>query len=87
MSASTVEGELQALKTLMATEERPIRGRSGRVNSTDKVVCLLYLLLRDTMPAGQLESIVASLEKDHEFLFSNGWLAEYAIDLRERLNG
>lgn len=66
-----------------------MRKRSGDVDSSDPVVALLYVLLRDYMPAADIEKaiqIVAS-DADARFEFTNGWLANYALDMRDRLAG
>lgn len=62
---------------------------SGSVESDDKLVAFLYFLLRDKIPAGELEAIMRQVE-DFEppwlvMSFSNGWLAQYAINLAGRL--
>ena len=67
-----------------------IKKRSGDVITNDKLVVFLYILMRDHIPCGVIESIykehiVLSHEYIKEFLFSNGWLAEYAKDIVNRL--
>ena len=60
--------------------------RSGAVDSQDALVSFLYILIRDHLPAGVVEEImlhqVTGMEDSH---FTNGWLANYAIDLAKRL--
>jgi hypothetical protein len=68
--------------------QRAFRRRSGSVDSASPIAFLLYMVLRDYVPAGELESIVedalsASLRKPHTF--SNGWTAQHAIDAARRL--
>jgi len=68
-----------------------LRERSGEVNSKDKLVQFLYILMRDHLPPGTVEGII----RDHveslphrpasEIYFTNGWLAKYAEDIRDRL--
>lgn len=70
-----------------AEEASELRERSGEVDSTDPVVALLYVLLRDHLPAADIEEAVQQVDKGDAFMFTNGWLARYAIDLRERLAG
>lgn len=63
-----------------------MRNASGHVKSSDKVVMLMYYLLRDHITSSKLESIVDELEKmENEALFTNGWLAKYAENLASRL--
>lgn len=70
----------------MTNEE--MRSASGEVRSSDPVVALLYTLLRDQIQPGLLEEIVMNMEaceNKTEYLFSNGWLANYAKCIRSRL--
>ena len=53
----------------------------------NKLVTFLYLLMRDELPCGVVENIVQDLEntgKDY-FVLSNGYLADYAYEIAERL--
>ena len=53
----------------------------------NKLVTFLYLLMRDELPCGVVERIVQELEntgKDY-FVLSNGYLADYAYEIAERL--
>ena len=52
--------------------------------SNDPLVSFLYSLLRDYLPAGEVEKLVQETTKDTT-VFTNGYLAEYAKDLAERL--
>jgi hypothetical protein len=61
-----------------------IRDRSGSVNSNDKLVAFLYMLLRDEVTPGRLEEILREMPLV-ESEFSNGWLANYAKDIAMRL--
>lgn len=64
-----------------------LRDRSGNVDSSNPLVAFLYLLMRDHLPAGQVEAVVqtAADAASAEFRFTNGWLATYASDLASRL--
>lgn len=67
---------------------RPIRVRSGAVDTKDPLVSFLYLLMRDALPVGEVEKLVQNCEdtgEDHVDELSNGWLAKYAEDLASRL--
>ncbi len=47
---------------------------------------LFYLLLRDELPAGQLDRVVTAVESHPgPWTLSNGYLAAYAGELRERI--
>lgn len=61
-----------------------IRERSGSINSKDRLVTFLYLLLRDHLSAGTVEEIMKQLSSD-ESCFCNGWTAQHAMDIAERL--
>jgi hypothetical protein len=65
-----------------------IRQRSGKVNGHNILVEFLYILMRDHVVPGTIESILKDLEKhcDLEKEFSNGWLANYAKDIASRLD-
>lgn len=69
----------------MTNEE--MRKVSGKVNSSNRVTCFLYLLMRDKLPCGTVEAIMEQVEMNPymETNFTNGWLAEYAISLTSRL--
>lgn len=72
---------------IMDTTEQNIelRERSGRVISNDKLVSFLYDLIKCHLPARVVESLVREAQYDGEFLFTNGYLANYCKDLAERL--
>lgn len=60
--------------------------RSGSVVHEGKLVSFLYELMRDHLPPGKVESIVRNAQlEDSPIYYSNGWLAEYAKDLCNRL--
>jgi hypothetical protein len=64
-----------------------MRMRSGQEDSTDPVVALLYVIMRDHLPAADIEQAVETVIGGTLYEFTNGWLAKYAIDVRERLAG
>jgi len=59
----------------------------------DRLVAFLYLILRDEVTAGKLESIMNGLEDqnghflmaNNAFSMSNGYLANHAEDIAKRL--
>jgi hypothetical protein len=68
------------------TNNTQLRADSGYVSDNRKLVYFLYLLLRDHLPAGEVESIVRSINKGScRVDFTNGWLAEYSKNLADRL--
>lgn len=64
-----------------------MRLRSGSVNSDDPLVDFLYILLRDHLPAGTVEEIMLNHVNKEESQYTNGWLANYALDIATRLKG
>ena len=57
-----------------------------KVLNDDKLVCFLYLLMRDHLCTGIIEQITMDVEKcDYPIDYSNGYLAKYAIELNNRL--
>jgi len=61
-----------------------IRKRSGEVDG-NKLECFFYLLMRDHLSPGIVEIIICNMGDKDTFQFSNGWLAEHAKDVAERL--
>ena len=56
---------------------------SGKQTSNDKLVCFLYLLMRDEIPTGKVSKILFGLEdlsvNDNDYCeFTNGYLADFA---------
>jgi hypothetical protein len=50
------------------------------------VVALVYLLARDHVPLGKLEAVLSGIPRRGTVLYSNGWLAAWAIDFAARLH-
>lgn len=67
-------------------DDKTFRYVSGSESSDSKIVGLLYLLMRDHLPVGKLESIIMELEKNQAYNFTNGFLARNAKLISERLN-
>jgi len=63
-----------------------VRERSGNVSSSDPRIAFLYLLMRDHLPCGVVDSLITQVNNDTEKLFTNGWLAQYAADLVRRVD-
>ena len=73
-----------------AAENARMRKRSGYKQTHDPLVEFLYILMRDEVPCGIVESkaseaINSQKSSPDGVMFTNGWLAEYAKDLAERL--
>lgn len=66
-----------------------LREASGEFNSKDKLTCFLYMLMRDGLPCGVVEGIMLKMADNGEepYEYCNGWLAQYADDIRKRLLG
>jgi hypothetical protein len=69
-------------------QNQALRERSGAKRSRDPVVSFLYELMRDHVTPGRVEAIVresiSRVDMD-ETAYTNGWLADYAEDIAERL--
>lgn len=61
-----------------------LRELSGTVSCKSKFIHFLYLLLRDKLPAGEVEELVRQTSGDN-ITYTNGWLVEYAANLNSRL--
>jgi hypothetical protein len=62
-----------------------MRERSGRVQINSKLVSFLYELMRDHLPAATVEELIRASEDESNVVYTNGWLAQYAQDLANRL--
>lgn len=69
----------------LKNENDALRKRSGTVKINSKLVSFLYELMRDHLPTGTVEEIVRASEQESEVIYTNGWLAQYAEDLANRL--
>lgn len=66
---------------------RRMRTISGRIDDPRPLVAFFYALARDTVPVGALEEVITRLEEaDGPFMFTNGWLAQWAQDAVDRLS-
>ena len=63
-----------------------LREASGNVNYSDSLTSFLYILMRDYMPAGKVEELVLNTTMAEECLYTNGWLAQYANNLADKIN-
>lgn len=63
-----------------------IKAASGSVTGNDRLQLVLYLLMRDHLPCGVVEELVAR-SKNCYTVYSNGWLAQYAGYLADAIKG
>lgn len=61
--------------------------RSGQIKINSRLVSFLYDLMRDHLSVGTVEELVREAEDEPDVNYSNGWLASYAKDLANRLDG
>lgn len=70
---------------MSAANER-LRLASGEVDSNDPLVGFLYDLMRDHLPVGVVEKLVRDAgDGSVPLAFTNGWLAQVAMDQAKRL--
>jgi hypothetical protein len=65
-----------------------LRTCSGSVEDTRPLVCFLYLLCRDHLNVGDVETLmleVSELKPGEVVKYTNGFLAKYAQDAANRL--
>jgi len=63
-----------------------LREASGTITYTDPLTAFFYLLLRNELAAGKVEALVSeAVNSAEECTFTNGWLAQYANNLAERI--
>jgi len=62
-----------------------LRNESGNITIDSRLVSFFYELLRDHLPAGKVEKIVRNSENESNIQYTNGFLAQYALNLANRL--
>lgn len=62
-----------------------MREKSGAIKSDDKIIAFLYTLMRDHLAVGIVEKLVRDNQEQDTFAFTNGWLAQIAMDMAARL--
>lgn len=76
-------------KRLAANKENNehIRKASGEVDDDRPLVSFLYILARDHVPIGVIEQIIVDqlIVAEPGAAFTNGWIANWAKDLADRL--
>lgn len=76
-------------------QAQTMRARSGFIDTSDRLVTFLYVMLRDHVHPGDVEYVMKQLDHDphtsttdpdkHVYQLTNGWVAEYARDVAKRL--
>lgn len=69
---------------LIKNEEEPNKDNDDYMDNTP-LVSFLYELMRDYVPAGEIERITVEAEKHAEVTYSNKHLAAYAKEIANRL--
>jgi hypothetical protein len=62
-----------------------MRSASGSVSDDRALVQFLYILLRDHLTAGAVETILEDHVTGRPTVFTNGWTAAHAQDIAARL--
>lgn len=62
-----------------------LREGSGNVTNNSKLVCFLYMLMRDEVPVGVIERLLLEVSSN-TIMYTNGYLANYAENIAIRLN-
>lgn len=62
-----------------------LKKESGTIVYSDALTSFLYELMRDHLPAGEVEAIVNNSINSGPTTYTNGWLAQYAFNLAEEL--
>lgn len=73
------------MKKSASQENEELRQRSRYVDHPSKLVSFLYDLVRDHVPPGKLEQLVRDAQ-DVPVEYTNGFLANFAIDVAHRLD-
>jgi hypothetical protein len=66
-------------------EMKALRSRSGDIKINSKLVSFLYELMRDHLSPGKVEELTRASQEPGVTYYSNGWLAQYAEDIANRL--
>lgn len=70
---------------ILPSSNTKLREASGSVDLDSKFVSFLYSLMRDHLPCGAVEQLVNDSLYEHGTAYTNGFLAQYAQHLAERL--
>jgi hypothetical protein len=74
----------------MQAENEAMRDASGEVDDNRRLVAFLYVLMNQYITPGAVEELmhrhIELNEKGEECLYTNGWLAQHAQNIAERLS-
>lgn len=78
-------------RPMRTKKNKEIYEASGEISfpASDKLTSLMYEILRDVAPAGAIEGKLRQIEEETTegyVLYSNGWLANYAKFLANRIS-
>jgi len=78
----------RSIEDSQEVQAKRVKEESGTISSESNLVCFLYLLLRDALPAGEVEKLVTEVVSYDQkpYVFSNGWLGQYALNIKSRLD-
>lgn len=62
-----------------------LRELTGNVTINCKLTSFIYSLLRDHLPAGEVELLIREAEDQSNVTYTNGYLAKYSEILAKRL--
>lgn len=66
-------------------DQNDLREGSGNIKINSRLVSFLYELMRDYLPPGTVEKIVQASDSEQNVHYTNGWLAQYAEHIANRL--
>lgn len=81
---TAAEKKLDPVMAMVDGHVLRMREESGHAVSNDKLVMFLYLLARDWCPTGTIDELV-DYKVPVNGTFTNGWLAQWAQDVANRL--
>ena len=80
------QGQINKVVDSNDDDNKRMRESSGIIKDNNKFVCFIYLLGRDHLSLGIIEEIMGNIKNEKiEYIYTNGWLAQYAKDVVNRL--
>ena len=78
----------EAYETVVTDQNnRRMRYKSGEIDDERALVCFFYLLARDHLPMGIIEEVVQTSLDFSKNQYTNGWIAQWAQDVTDRMQG
>jgi len=74
-------------KTTIQEQNKRMFEASGEVGTDDKFMIFIYFLCRDYLPPGAVEKVMSDVDNMESAQLTNGWMAQYARDVADRLAG